>query len=101
MKTRYQNEPQTFENIGYGKHYVNTNIHAVETEDGTQWECDQVTVDGDVTYPKVVVAMIRERYTEDDELALLRQHSVKGDEFSEYNDFCEACKATAKPLFGM
>lgn len=48
------------------------------------------------TYEELVVQKIRERYTIDDELAILRQRDVKQDEFAEYNDFCEQCKAEAK-----
>lgn len=48
------------------------------------------------TYEERVVEKIRERYTVDDELALLRQRDVKPDEFAEYNAYCEACKAEAK-----
>lgn len=104
MKATYQNKPQAIENIGYGKHYVNTNIVEVEKEleDGitiTEWECDQVVIDGDVTYPKVVVALIREKYDENDELALLRQQAAKSEEFSEFYNYCENCKTTARALF--
>ena len=106
MKARYQNKPEPIENIGYGKYYVNTNIAEidVENEDGetvSEWECDQVTVLGIPTYEKTVVAMIREKYSENDELALLRQHATKADEFAMYNEYCENCKAVAKTLFGM
>lgn len=48
------------------------------------------------TYEQRVVARIRERYTIDDELALLRQRESKPDEFSEYNTFCEQVKAEEK-----
>ena len=48
------------------------------------------------TYEELVVEKIRERYTVDDELALLRQRDVKPDEFAEYNAYCEACKAEAR-----
>lgn len=48
------------------------------------------------TYEERVVEKIRERYTVDDELALLRQRDVKPDEFAEYNAYCEACKAEAR-----
>ena len=48
------------------------------------------------TYEELVVEKIRERYTVDDELALLRQRDTKPDEFAEYNAYCEACKAEAK-----
>ena len=39
-----------------------------------------------------VVSRIRERYSLDDELALLRQRVLKADEFEEYYDFVEAIK---------
>ena len=48
------------------------------------------------SYKELVVMKIRERYSEDDELAILRQRDVKQDEFAEYNDFCEQCKAEAR-----
>ena len=48
------------------------------------------------TYEERVVEKIRERYTVDDELALLRQRDVKPDEFAEYNAYCEASKAEAR-----
>ena len=48
------------------------------------------------TYEELVVMKIRERYTVDDELAILRQRDVKQDEFAEYNNFCEQCKAEAR-----
>lgn len=52
------------------------------------------------TYEELVVQKIRERYTIDDELAILRQRDVKQDEFAEYNDFCEQCKAEAREETG-
>lgn len=48
------------------------------------------------TYEELVVQKIRERYTIDDELAILRQRDVKPDKFAEYNDFCEQRKAEAR-----
>lgn len=48
------------------------------------------------TYEEKVVQYIRERYSIDDELALLRQRDTKPDEFEEYNEYCEECKRRAK-----
>lgn len=48
------------------------------------------------TYEEMVVELIRERYTIDDELAILRQRDSKPNEFAEYNEFCEECKRKAK-----
>lgn len=51
------------------------------------------------TYEEKVVQFIREKYTVDDELAILRQRDVKTEEFIEYNNFCEECKLKAKINF--
>jgi len=48
------------------------------------------------TYEEKVVALIRERYTLDDELALERQRYTKVEEFAAYDEYCEECKRRAK-----
>ena len=48
------------------------------------------------SYEELVVMKIRERYSIDDELALLRQRETKADEFAEYNAFVEHCKEQAR-----
>lgn len=47
-------------------------------------------------YEHLVVSKIRERYTIDQELAVLRQRDTKPEEFAEYNTYVEQCKANAK-----
>ena len=46
-----------------------------------------------IPYEQRVVKRIREKYSVDDELALLRQRVLKADEFEEYFDFVEKVKA--------
>ncbi len=46
-----------------------------------------------IPYEQRVVNRIRERYSVDDELAILRQRDSKPEEFAEYNDFVEKVKA--------
>lgn len=48
------------------------------------------------SYSHRVEALIRERYTVSDELAILRQRDSKPAEYSEYFAFCEDCKRRAK-----
>ncbi len=48
------------------------------------------------SYEQRVVARIRERYSINDELALLRQRESKADEFAAYNTYCEQVKAEEK-----
>ena len=46
-----------------------------------------------IPYEQRVVDRIREFYSVDDELAILRQRDTKPDEFAEYNAFVERIKA--------
>lgn len=48
------------------------------------------------TYEQRVQQSIRERYSVDDELAILRQRDTKPDEFAAYYEYAEQCKAQAE-----
>ena len=50
----------------------------------------------DKLYANLVSKLIRERYSVDDEMAILRQKETKLEEWKEYNSYCEDCKAKAK-----
>ena len=47
-------------------------------------------------YANLVSKLIREKYSVDDEMAILRQKDTKPEEWETYNTFCEECKAKAK-----
>lgn len=47
-------------------------------------------------YAAEVERLIRERYSVSDELAILRQRTLKSTEYNEYYAFCEECKLKAK-----
>ena len=49
-------------------------------------------------YEQAVVALIRDRYSADDEFAIIRQREIKPEEFSAYNEYCEICKQKAKEI---
>lgn len=53
------------------------------------------------SYEDLVVYFIREKYSLNQELAILRQRDEKVDEFNEYHDFVEGCKARAKEIKGV
>lgn len=46
-----------------------------------------------IPYKERIISRIREVYSVDDELAILRQRDTKPEEFSEYNRVVEAIKA--------
>lgn len=47
-------------------------------------------------YESMIISKIRERYSINQELAILRQRDTKPYEFAEYNDFVEKCKKEVK-----
>lgn len=53
------------------------------------------------SYEEQVVALIRERYDQNAENALNRQRNRKPEEFEQYSNYCEECKATVKQKLGM
>lgn len=50
----------------------------------------------DEEYENKIVALIRKKYNINQELAILRQREVKPQEFAEYNEYVEQCKAEVK-----
>ena len=51
-----------------------------------------------IPYEQRVVNRIREKYSIDDELAILRQRDSKPEEFAEYNAFVEKVKAEERGI---
>ena len=49
-----------------------------------------------IPYEQRVVARIREKYSVDDELAILRQRDTKPEEFIAYNEYVETIKTEEK-----
>ena len=47
-------------------------------------------------YENKIVALIRQKYNVNQELAILRQREVKPEEFAEYNEYVEQCKKQVK-----
>ena len=47
-------------------------------------------------YENKIVALIRQKYNVNQELAILRQRDTKPEEFAEYNEYVEQCKKQVK-----
>ena len=54
-----------------------------------------------IDYGDAVNTLIRERYTESQEFAIMRQRDEKPEEYAEYYTFCEECKDKVKEKKGM
>jgi hypothetical protein len=52
-------------------------------------------------YKSTINNRIRERYSLDDELSILRQRDTKPEEFAAYNAYVEQCKAEVKAEMGI
>ena len=50
----------------------------------------------DKTYEELVITLIRQKYSINEELAILRQRDTKPQEFAEYNQFVENIKSQLK-----
>lgn len=99
MKTNSDHRPESLLDLGDGSWHFNYNIQEIEVNDEsgarTAFEYDTVHI-RDNRYESIVVAMIRERYTIDEELSIQRQRDEKTGEFQEYFDYCEECKTIVK-----
>lgn len=49
-------------------------------------------------YPSFVAMKIHEKYSVDDEIAIIRQKDEKPTEYAEYFAYCEKCKTEARAL---
>lgn len=86
--------------IGQGQGYTRCLLLPSETEKDFE-EAELFLEDEAVPYEYQVVALIRERYSADDELAILRQRDTKPEEFEQYFNYCEECKAVVRQKLGM
>ena len=62
---------------------------------------EQSEASWEAVYEAAIVRKIRERYTVNQELAVLRQRDTKPEEFTAYNAFVEDCKVKAKAELGI
>lgn len=87
-------------NVQAGKE---TNIQKDEYGNTSETEtdvytADEIDIEAPLTYNKVVEALIRDRYSVSNELAILRQQATKPEEFEAYNAYAEVCKTLAQSI---
>ncbi len=96
--------PQTFERYDAGHILVAYNVEELTSEEGEKsFQFDTLIVNGEPTKEAIVNTLIREKYSQSEVEAIMR-HKLNGDEgadvdFSAFNAFAEACKATAREIF--
>lgn len=65
-------------------------------EELTQMEAQERSYWHSISYDEAVNAKIREKYTDSQEFAILRQKDEKPEEYATYYAYCEECKAYVK-----
>jgi len=118
MKAFYDKKPSSREAVGNGSMRYRWNIQEVTVHTGqddeeqtrTQWQCEETIVWPPLTSGKVISALIRESYTQDEETALINKFNsyqqglpVSDDVVSEYTDylaFVADTKRMVKEWFG-
>lgn len=98
MKEIHDTAPKRLLNLGNGYTRVYYNTTEVAREESTNYESDYVDVQGILHSDKIVDALIRERYTLSEELAINRQKESRPGEFLDYYNYCEWCKEEAKGI---
>lgn len=78
------------------KRYENGKYIEMTAEEIAEYEKNRKIVA--IPYEQRVVNRIREKYSIDDELAILRQRDTKPEEFAEYNTYVEKVKAEEKSV---
>lgn len=53
-------------------------------------------VETKIEYENKIISLIRKKYNVNQELAILRQRDTKPEEFAEYHEYVEQCKAQVK-----
>jgi hypothetical protein len=97
MKSGSNIKPLALESAGDWRWFVNYNVKEITREEGVYYEYEQVLVDK-LDYGLIVSAIIRERYTLDNEMSVQRKGIADSGnaEFIEYNAFAESVKAMVK-----
>ena len=100
MKEQSNEMPLRIHDLGDGKSHFNHNVVEGVDEDGNiLFTYDQVAVNNPVTRDGIVVSLIREQYSMNDEVAILRQKDINLERFETYFDFVESCKLIADEYF--
>lgn len=95
----YEERPESVVVTTIGdKYHTTINYEITEVEGGYEVESVTIVTDGPLSeehHSQVVTALIRARYTADDEFAIARQSYADVNDYVAYNAYVEKCKAIA------
>lgn len=100
MKAQSGQQPPATEDLGRQKRF-NFNVQKESTDEGTFYKYECVVSDNNRN--ALIAALIRRKYTADDELALINNaedgEQKHVDEYNEYQAFRSDCKNIANQFF--
>ena len=98
MKSNSSQLPPKVQDLGNGTSHFNYNVIQKEATEEMEvsYNYNQVIVENPVNYGKIVAALVKEKYSYNDEISIIRQKDNKPAEYQEYFDFAESCKILAK-----
>ena len=111
MKAQSNIKPNTIQDLGNNTYYFNYNVEFVNN----MWMYDSILLKMPVSKDAIITALIREKYTLDDELAITNNRmsvfdanllpKEKEDEYSReyyaYQQYREECKKKAREIGGI
>ena len=100
MKIYSSEKPKKVTEVN-GKYEIIYNTNVIESDGAVSYESEKVIVDR-IDYGQIVSAIIHEKYSVDDEIALRNNYtsSSKAAEWVEYQAYREFAKSVAREIVG-
>lgn len=98
MRTNSKSLPQRLLDLGNGKYHINYNVVQSEDENGDpEFNYDTAVVNGEPNYNNTVAAILADRYSLPDEMAMINNFLAGEDieEYQEYQHYRRRAKAVA------
>lgn len=98
MKTNSKHLPTRILSIGRGQHHINyALIIGVDVDGNPDYNYETALINGDATHDMIVRSIISDKYTTDDEIALINNYNTDKnvEEYVQYQQFRELAKFIA------
>lgn len=98
MKTNSKRAPERLLDLGNGQHHINYNVTEGVDENGEpDFNYDTAVVNGEPNYNNTVAAILADRYSLPDEMAMINNFLAGEDieEYQEYQHYRRRAKAVA------
>jgi hypothetical protein len=103
MKANYDHIPLPIEPVGDGSFLINYNIEEITNEGKKSYNCDQAVIWNEPTKDRIISAIIRESYTQDQAEAIIANYldGRSVDEYANFQTFRKTAKSVANSLINI